>query len=1487
IIPWNSVQSYKFFNIDDIATASQYLKEYIELNHKLPNTIQINGSNISIISYAQLASEAILNINGDLYSLLIAKNFNEDLSDLNNESNSPESLENNNNLELNTSQIHSLEYIYLINQLNEYFNNNPQYKSTSSFNHDFNNAYIDLNNIYLDFNTMVYLISEVLSSYNHYNSLPNFLNLISFNHIKDNSTILFSQEDIINSSYYLKEYIYSNHNLPNTWVIANHSLNIAQVLDIYTSCIYNIDFNVYQSIPLREFNNSNLNTKSTTNSIPSSSSISSSIPTSYENIISGNLEYFEYISLIYDLKESFDEGKVVSNLSDLSLGDNIGFNSLLLMETLILNDYSSLINNSTNNCNLSSIEEITIIPWIVISNPDKVYNYRTNKVYDSIQEAIDDEDTLDKDYIGVAKSNIFESITINKTIYLAPVTNYIVKFISYNDNISNYGSVSKNNSNSAIIYLYSNSSIIEGFTFINSNKYSNSYDDYKEYDNYNAIEVIGSYNTISNCIFNDFDNGVVVRGLENYIGFNDFNSSSAIIYGNSTTFESNKINVDDYGIKLLNSDNSNILGNIIHSDIPIYISNSSANINFNSLISATSNPNGVNNVYINSNKHIDLNNNWWGLNNPDSFNYFDDFKSKNISCDSWLVLSLDTFVDYSTNSSGTHNTVLIGDLTHNNLNQDLSNEYVIDNLEMNFRTNYGTITDDLDNKGIFINNFDNSSSTLVLSYDGVAIANIYASEPSEAYVSLSLDNEIINKMIYLPSNTSYGVINNRSNKSYGSIQEAIDDNDTKNGDIIILKRGIFSENIFIYKNITLKSEDITYLNSVDDSKATITIFANGATIDNLFITGDEDSYAVYNIGVNTHLINCTLSDSMVGLYTIGSNNCSIDSCNFLNNEYGIYAHSTDNLKCFNCSFVDDSYGIYGFENSNITISNSKFEYCWISLDLVNMVDNTLIENTVITESYLGLELVNSNNICLINNLFSNNIVACSICNSTFKSDINSNINSTINFTINSTINPTINNKFVNNTLGDFAIFDDVNIVLQKDMWSCGPASLATVLHKLGYTNFNQNNIINYTNVGKEGTNLLSLLNYLHDNTVKNFSYAACLKVNSSELQDLDIVLLNISGDLHYSVIWDINEEWVILADSTAGMLNISRSSFDDLFSSYILVLDASNRKGIILTPQEASSIYGTWTVESAWTWLNTPCFEIPGYAQLDDNYGVLGQSIKLAGWFLLGIDDNGCITPLDLALDGLSVVSGFGIAERCGLSSATIIEKIIEKPLVNKFISHELYSIAKKGFTAYKTILSVLSNPVKYSISQISTKFIDLFEKNALTYFAKNYISNNFNTLASVLGITGSYDNLLNNTLLLAKISKLGGKDPLKDVIYNSKCTISSSLINTDIALKSIYKAYVSIGNKASNALKAIKKAVSSPANLKTALKYMDKKVKKKVKSSKIYKYVSKQLDKSKLGKTVKKQLKTAGKTLAKALVNTSKRIFNGMNYVVKKLKFW
>jgi len=77
---------------------------------------------------------------------------------------------------------------------------------------------------------------------------------------------------------------------------------------------------IYQSVILDDFNNSY---------------------NSHENIICGDLEFYEYISLVYSLKEYLDGNVVVSNLSDLSLGDNIGFNTLLFMESHILGNYSS------------------------------------------------------------------------------------------------------------------------------------------------------------------------------------------------------------------------------------------------------------------------------------------------------------------------------------------------------------------------------------------------------------------------------------------------------------------------------------------------------------------------------------------------------------------------------------------------------------------------------------------------------------------------------------------------------------------------------------------------------------------------------------------------------------------------------------------------------------------------------------------------------------------------------------------------------------------------------------------------------------------------------------------------------------------------------------------------------------------------------------------------------------------------------------------
>lgn len=821
-----------------------------------------------------------------------------------------------------------------------------------------------------------------------------------------------------------------------------------------------------------------------------------------------------------------------------------------------------------------------------------------------------------------------------------------------------------------------------------------------------------------------------------------------------------------------------------------------------------------------------------------------------------MILSLDSFVDYSTKSIDTYDIILLGNLRYNNLNQDLSNEYILNDLNMEFKTSSGQISlKEFNELGYYIYTLKSPCS-------------------GDVEITLILDNQNITKLIYVPSNTSYGIINNRSGKSYYSIQEAIDSDDTKNGDTILLSRGIFTENIFIYKNITIKAKDIVYLNNFNNSKSTITIFSAGTTIDGLWISADEESYAASIYGVNINFINCNISNSMVGLYLMGSTNTSIVNCNFLDNEYGAYISFSDFSNFTNCSFIDSSYGIFGLENSNLTISKSEFVDCWISLDLINS-NNTLIKNNNISKSYLGLELISSTT-NLTNNIFIYNTIAYSVFNSSLYGNYN--------------------NNFLNSILADFASFDNSEIVIQNNIWSCGPASLATVLHKLGYTQFNQLSIINNTFTNNNGTSLLSLYSYLHNNDIKNFTNACAFNLNSSDLSPLDIVLLNISNDLHYSVIWDITENWVVLADSTAGLLNITRESFDKLFSSYTLVLNGSNSSFDILTVQEMSEIYGT-LFDEAWNWLNTPMFYIPGYADFDKNYGVLGQGIKLAGWFLLGIDDDGGISPLNIGLDVISLCSGFGIAERLGVDAGTLVLKASNKfPEIDKFLKSSIklkgldFTItAESLFKGYKTSLSFLSNPFKLISTKTIDKVLDKY-KYKLAYFAKNYLSSNIVTLSNVLGISKSYNNAKDNILFVSNlVSNFKDGKSINTLIAKSKSSIASTLKNTDNFIKSatslakksvniIVKSATSLNKKLSN---YVTKAVTNVKNNIKKVKNTYKSVVNKVKSSKTYKALSKTYY------AAKKVVYNAPKLIKKNIMNYTNRAIKSVTSFFNKIKFW
>ena len=331
-------------------------------------------------------------------------------------------------------------------------------------------------------------------------------------------------------------------------------------------------------------------------------------------------------------------------------------------------------------------------------------------------------------------------------------------------------------------------------------------------------------------------------------------------------------------------------------------------------------------------------------------------------------------------------------------------------------------------------------------------------------------------------------------------------------------------------------------------------------------------------------------------------------------------------------------------------------------------------------------------------------------------------------------------------------------------------------------------------------------------------------------------------------------------------------------------------------------------VESLWKWLNTPILEIPGYSDLDKKYGVLGQSLKLAGWFLLGIDDKGGLTPLDIGLDALSICSGAGFAERIGISSSSLVLKVADKfPIINNLLKSSIkikgldYAITVKTiFNAYKSSLSLLNNPIKFVSSKVITNVLDKWNSK-IASFTVGYISNSFLTLSSVLGIGEVYVNSKDNALFTTKIlSNISSVNSIKVIINGSTSPIASTLKNIKKTTDSISNTIKDVSKTIDKTVSSIKNTVTSTVNkVKTAIKDTSKTVAKtaskitntvkkasnvvKSKVSNVVKNVNKSVNKvaNKVKTTANKAVKAVKKTVKKTTKATKKVV----NKVANKVK--
>lgn len=127
------------------------------------------------------------------------------------------------------------------------------------------------------------------------------------------------------------------------------------------------------------------------------------------------------------------------------------------------------------------------------------------------------------------------------------------------------------------------------------------------------------------------------------------------------------------------------------------------------------------------------------------------------------------------------------------------------------------------------------------------------------------------------------------------------------------------------------------------------------------------------------------------------------------------------------------------------------------------------------------------------------------------------------------------------------------VVMQTTNYTCGPAALATALQNMGI-NANEEEIADLAETDENGTTMYGLIQAAKAKGLN----AQGFKISVSNLKKNDIVFLTIDGVSHYSVVTEVNNESVKLADPKLGNIELSLDQFNEYYSGYAIVISDLN-----------------------------------------------------------------------------------------------------------------------------------------------------------------------------------------------------------------------------------------------------------------------------------------------------------------------------------------
>jgi parallel beta-helix repeat protein len=189
------------------------------------------------------------------------------------------------------------------------------------------------------------------------------------------------------------------------------------------------------------------------------------------------------------------------------------------------------------------------------------------------------------------------------------------------------------------------------------------------------------------------------------------------------------------------------------------------------------------------------------------------------------------------------------------------------------------------------------------------------------------------------------VYNNRSSERFRTIQEAINDKETQNGDTIVLGNVSYTENVIINKTLILLSptENVT-INAAKTNQPVITINSNGnsSILMNLIMKGSTSNSGIYiensfnntiyqstinnnlngiylNNSTETHILGNTINNNIAnGIYIkTGLNNTIYQNIIEYNHQNGISLYNSSSEIHFNRITKNNLYGLYYSGNKTI------------------------------------------------------------------------------------------------------------------------------------------------------------------------------------------------------------------------------------------------------------------------------------------------------------------------------------------------------------------------------------------------------------------------------------------------------------------------------------------------------------------------------------------------------------------------------------------